>query len=116
MHKLLVAVVVLAACGDDPMQKPDAAIQQQMDAPNPPPPRDAAIDSPPLPSVREGVVIIAELKGNDPDTTATASIMNGPLFGPSTAAGGCLHYSSPEEDGISAGTISVTGTAQAITI
>ena len=115
MHKLLVGVLFLAACGDDPAVKPDAAMQAQMDAPMMQPKMDAAVDAPP--TVREGTVVVAELRGAMPDTTASASFQNSRLFGPPLgSAGGCDYYSNPDEKGVSAGMITITGGAQTITL
>lgn len=108
MNKLL-AVVLVAACGDDPVTKVDAGIQPDT------PPADAAIDADTR--ARDGLVILAEIRGADEDVTADAILADGPVFGtPIASAGGCDVYEDPGETGFSAGNISITGTTEAITL
>ena len=108
MNKLF-AVMLVAACGDDPVAKVDAGGQPDT------PPADAAVDADTR--AREGIVILAEIRGADEDVTAAAILADGPVFGtPIASGGGCDVYADPEETGFSAGNISITGTTEAITL
>jgi hypothetical protein len=107
--KKLFALLLLAACGDDPATKVDAGAQPDTL------PADAAVDADTR--VREGIVVLAEIRGADENTTASAILADGPVFGtPIASAGGCDVYADPDETGVSAGNISITGTTEPITL
>jgi hypothetical protein len=63
------------------------------------------------------MVILGELRGADDEITAAATFSDGPLFGdPMTSAGGCDYYIAPSEAGVSAGTVTITGTLAGLTL
>lgn len=104
----LVALGLVPAC-DPVANTPDAGPAGADASPMPP---DAEADR------DHGIVIIAEQldpANPTPRSTAAASFFDGPLFdGPDASGGGCNFYNAPNETGLSAGPIDVTGTSAPI--
>jgi hypothetical protein len=109
MHRLAL-VLLVAACGSDPVKQPDASVRP-IDAPSiDAPPPDAAVH-------REGFVLISQGSSSGSATAGVSSqFVDGSVFGtPLGVSGPCLAFNNPPNKGISAGVLTVTGTAMTIT-
>lgn len=112
--KVLVIACLLAACGNSDTKKPDAPVKL-IDSPMADAPADVAIDA--APTAHFGRVEISQGTSNGSADAGLSVSFTRDEFGPNATTDGPCHVSSTtgSEPTFSAGTISVTGTASAIT-
>ncbi|MDB4954970.1 MAG: hypothetical protein JWO36_2539 [Myxococcales bacterium] len=112
MNRLSLLLLVLPACGNDPAKQPDAAVLHDAQAIVDVAPPDAAAHV-------EGLILVSQ--GGTVGSASTSSgvssqFVEGSVFGtPLGTSGPCSASHMPPSKGISAGTITVTGTLAAIT-
>jgi hypothetical protein len=111
MKHLVWSMVLVAACGGDDGDNPDAPPGDDAPAIDAADDPDAAGDPDASPVSREGVVIVAEqIQGKEIGGTVGVTLSTGALFGgPATTAGDCLFYAAPDESGHSAGVVTIAG-------
>jgi hypothetical protein len=105
MNKAL-ALILLAACGDDGATVVDAAIDTTQ--------ADSMVDM--SPAVKEGQVFIAEAHSPIDISTAYAMLLDGPLEMPTAMVDGCITMPLTSASSLGAGTITITGTAIDLTL
>lgn len=106
--RIALALILLAACGDDSSATVDA-----------PTPIDAAVDakpdSPP-PSANGMLSVVETLSGGNADSDVDVMFTSGPVWGTMVGSdGSCVAYEDPPMEGLSAGIVTITGTTSPIT-
>ena len=108
--RIALALIVLAACGDDSSATIDAPIANPIDAAV-----DARPDTPP-PSAHGMLAVVETLDNGTADSDVDVMFTSGSVWGTMVGSdGACVAYEDPPQAGLSGGAVTVTGTLSPVT-